>query len=187
MEKGDGSQAVENSTNIDDRVGGVFHNQRPVPFDPRIIPFDRAVGAIVTAVVGFLLFVALVVGLAGTPTSWWGRGALVVIWIAVTTLCGWWLHRWPEIAYRYASYRVDDNGIEIRDGVLWRKVTNVPRSRVQHTDVSQGPLQRKYGLGTLVIHTAGTDHATVELRGLDHGRALAIRDHLLPRQVHDAV
>ena len=161
--------------------------RRPVPLDPRVIPFDRAVGAIVTAVVGFLLFAVLVVALVGTPMSWWSRGALAVLWMSTTTLCGWWLQRWPAIVYRYASYRVDADGIEIRDGVLWRTVTNVPRSRVQHTDVSQGPLQRKYGLGTLVIHTAGTDHATVELRGLDHGRALAIRDHLLPRQAHDAV
>ena len=35
------------------------------------------------------------------------------------------------------------------------------------------------GLGTLVIFTAGTDHARVHLHGLDHGIALRIRDHLL--------
>ena len=63
----------------------------------------------------------------------------------------------------------------------------MPRSRVQHTDVSQGPLERGYGLGTLVIYTAGTDHAKVDLHGLDHATALAIRDHLLPREGGDAV
>ena len=67
------------------------------------------------------------------------------------------------------------------------RVTNVPRSRVQHTDVSQGPLERRYGVGTLVIHTAGTDDAVVTQRGLTHGTALAIRDHLLPREGPDAV
>ena len=59
---------------------------------------------------------------------------------------------------------------------IWRKVINVPRSRVQHTDVSQGPLERGHGLGTLVIYTAGTDHARVDLPGLDHATALRIRD-----------
>jgi membrane protein YdbS with pleckstrin-like domain len=58
---------------------------------------------------------------------------------------------------------------------------------VQHTDVSQGPLERRYGLGTRVIFTAGTDHARVDLKGLDHATALAIRDHLLPRGGDDAV
>ena len=70
---------------------------------------------------------------------------------------------------------------------MWRAVTNVPRSRVQHTDVSQGPLERSHGLGTLVIHTAGTEHAVVGLSGLDYGTALALRDHLLPRGAVDVV
>ena len=61
---------------------------------------------------------------------------------------------------------------------MWRSVTHVPRSRVQHTDVSQGPLERRYGLGTLVVYTAGTDHARVSLPGLAWETALALRDEL---------
>jgi hypothetical protein len=112
---------------------------------------------------------------------------LALAWAGGSVALGWWLHRWPEIEHRYASYRVDDQGIEIRGGVVWRSVVNVPRSRVQHTDVSQGPLERSYGLGTLTIFTAGTDHARVDLAGLEHATALAIRDHLLPRERADAV
>ena len=63
----------------------------------------------------------------------------------------------------------------------WRTVVTVPRSRVQHTDVSQGPLERRFGLGTLVVYTAGTDHARVSLGGLAHAHALRIREQLLPR------
>ena len=74
---------------------------------------------------------------------------------------------------------MDDEGIEIKQGVVWRRIINVPRSRMQHTDVSQGPIERSFGLGTLVIFTAGTEHARVQLHGLDHGLALRIRDHLL--------
>jgi membrane protein YdbS with pleckstrin-like domain len=82
---------------------------------------------------------------------------------------------------------VDDRTIEIRRGVYWRAVITVPRSRVQHTDVSQGPLERSFGLGTLVIYTAGTEHAKVSLSGLEHTRALRIREHLLPTEGGDAV
>ena len=94
---------------------------------------------------------------------------------------------WPAVEYRHASYRVDANGLEIRRGVYFRAVTNVPRSRVQHTDVAQGPLQRRFGLATLIVHTAGNDSAVVELPGLTHDTALAIRDHLLPGRSDDAV
>jgi hypothetical protein len=70
---------------------------------------------------------------------------------------------------------------------VWRSVVNVARSRIQHTDVSQGPLERRFGLAGLLIYTAGTDHAEVQLRGLDHATALRIRDHLLAGGGDDAV
>ena len=82
-----------------------------------------------------------------------------LIWIVATTFFMWWAHFWPALAYRYASYVVGPDGLEIRRGVLFRSVTNVPRSRVQHTDVSQGPIERAHRLGSLIVYTAGTDHA----------------------------
>ena len=64
---------------------------------------------------------------------------------------------------------------------------HVPRSRVQHTDVSQGPVERRFGLGTLVIYTAGTDYARVDLAGLDHGSPYAFAISSSPLETSDAV
>ena len=97
----------------------------------------------------------------------------------VTVLCTFWATWWPKVRYRYTRYRTDENGFTIRRGVLWRGVTSIPRARVQHTDVVQGPLQRRYGLGRLVIHTAGTQDASVSLSGLAYDKALQIRDFLI--------
>jgi len=108
-------------------------------------------------------------------------------WMLGNIALAWHLQRWPAIDYRHTWYRVDDDGIEIRRGVYWRSVINVPRSRVQHTDVSQGPLERRYGLGTLVIYTAGTEFAKVTLGGLEHSVAMSIREHLMPERGTDAV
>jgi membrane protein YdbS with pleckstrin-like domain len=58
---------------------------------------------------------------------------------------------------------------------------------VQHSDVSQGPLERRYGLGTLVVYTAGTSHSKVNLSGLEFNVAQRIRGHLLPDDQSDAV
>jgi membrane protein YdbS with pleckstrin-like domain len=99
----------------------------------------------------------------------------------------WQLQRWPAIAYRHTSYRVDEAGLEIRRGVYFRTMTNVPRSRIQHTDVSQGPIERRHGLGTLVVYTAGTQHSQVKLPGLEFSVAQRIRTHLLPSDTGDAV
>lgn len=125
--------------------------------------------------------------LAGDDLPRWLRLTLPLGWLVLAALGGVFAYRWPVRVYQHTAYRVDDQGIEIRRGVYWRVVINVPRSRVQHIDVAQGPLDRRYGLGTLVIYTAGTDHAKVQLEGLAHERALRVRAHLLPSGAGDAV
>jgi uncharacterized protein len=156
--------------------------------DPRLVDLERTIGWIMTAVVsGGLFFTGAITLIAARSLPGWAMAAIGLGWIAVTALLGWWLQRWPAIYYRYASYVVDAEGIEIRLGVVWRTVTNVPRSRVQHTDVSQGPIERRYGLGTLIVYTAGTDHSRVTLSGLDFTLAQRLRTHLLPGDRHDAV
>jgi hypothetical protein len=154
--------------------------------DPRIIPLARLRNGITAAVLTLMAFVGML--MLWVASERWAAGLLLVpLWMALSGGVAWHLRRWPAIAYQYASYRVEERGIEIRRGVCWRSITNVPRSRVQHTDVSQGPLERRFGLGTLVIHTAGTAHSRVTLAGLEHGTAQRIRAHLLPGTEADAV
>jgi uncharacterized protein len=86
---------------------------------------------------------------------------------------------WPPVAYRHLRYGVDETGIAIESGVLWRSRVALPRVRIQHTDVSQGPLERRHGIGTLKLYTAGSRHVRIELPGLNHDEALALRDALL--------
>lgn len=152
--------------------------------DPNTIRVERTASWIFSAIVGLFLLIQLIVNLFGGP---WRIALGLALTIGVGGFLAWLSHRWPEISYRHTFYRVDTQGIEIRRGVLWRRTITVPKSRVQHTDVSQGPLQRTYALGTLVVYTAGTDHAKVELPGLSYARAIRIRDHLLPSGGDDAV
>lgn len=154
--------------------------------DPAYIPLQQVVGWIVFAVFGSLSFVALLVAVFATPLVLWVKPFLVVGWFSILLLLWWLAQRWPEIEYRHFRYRVDGEGIEIRRGVVWRKVISVPRSRVQHIDVIQGPLDRRYGLSRLFIHTAGTEFAKVELPGLEYATAVRLRDHLLPGRTNGA-
>ena len=154
--------------------------------DPRWIPVQRILAAIPTVIVAGVSFVLAM-------SLWAASGILLLglvllpVWAVVMAAFAWQLQRWPALAYRFSSYRVDEAGIEIRRGVYWRTITNVPRSRVQHTDVSQGPLERRFGLGTLVIYTAGTAHSKVNVPGLAFDVARHIRAHLLPDDQSDAV
>lgn len=107
-------------------------------------------------------------------TSLWAS-AVVVIGLFGLLLA--WL--WPPTYYRHLRYGVDGTGITIESGVIWRSHIALPRARIQHTDVSQGPLQRRYGVGTLKLYTAGSRHTLIELPGLAHADALDLRDALL--------
>ena len=152
------------------------------PLDPRYVQLQREVGWITTAVMSVGLAIGLLILLTPRRWVWW-----LILWFIGTCALAWLSQRWPAIAYRHWSYRIDHEGIQIRRGVYWRGVINVPRSRVQHTDVVQGPLERRHGLGRVLIHTAGTEHSRVELPGLEYHVALGIRDSLLPREGSDAV
>jgi membrane protein YdbS with pleckstrin-like domain len=92
--------------------------------------------------------------------------------------------RWPALEYRSSGWALDEHAIHVRQGVWWRSVTSIPRARIQHTDVEQGPLQRNYDLATLVVHSAGTTRSRIPIAGLRHADALRIRDELLAGRDH---
>lgn len=87
----------------------------------------------------------------------------------------------PLLNHSRTSYRVDEDGLQIRRGVLWRSHVFVPRSRIQHTDVAQGPMQRMFDLGTLMVFTAGSKHSRTRLRGILLKEARRLRDDLTDR------
>jgi membrane protein YdbS with pleckstrin-like domain len=166
---------------LEDVADGANHS-----LDPRYLVLQRQLGWISAGVTAVIFAIPSVFVLFASYT---GTGALLffLLWASLTSANAWWKQKRPALEYPRSGYRIDDNGIEIRQGIWWRSTVNVPRSRVQHTDVSQGPFERKHGLGTLSIHTAGVNHSVVSLPGLDYERALRIRDYLLPRGETDVV
>lgn len=140
------------------------------PVDPAIIGVWRCQFAIATVL---LAIAASVVALPRDDAAW----SMIPIAIALAGAGLTWI--WPPLYYRHLRYGVDDAGIVIQRGVLWRSRIALPRVRIQHTDVSQGPLQRRFGVGTLKLYTAGSSHTKIELEGLRHAEAIALRDALL--------
>lgn len=152
--------------------------------DPASIPLERIGSFIGTAILGLVLFGATVGGSLAAGRFWFiffGAYATIMLLLCLRS----WF--WPPLAYRHTSYRLSRRGLVIRRGVIWRSVAHVPRSRVQHTDVSQGPLQRYFDLGTLTVHTAGTEFASIALEGLNREVADQIRDVLIDAGEGDGV
>lgn len=82
----------------------------------------------------------------------------------------------PGRRYRSWGYRMDEDELHIQHGLWTREHTVVPFGRVQHIDVAQGPVERQFGVGTLILHTAGTRNSAVGLPGLAFDEAGRIRD-----------
>jgi membrane protein YdbS with pleckstrin-like domain len=125
---------------------------------------------LLVAVAGALaIATALPLGLLAGPA--WAAFAL----LPVTSLAvGWVLldHNWRS--WRYAE-RADE--LLISRGVLWRRTTVVPYGRMQLVEVTSGPVERRFGLAGVQLHTAAaaTD-ATIP--GLDPAEAERLRDRL---------
>ncbi|MEX2272160.1 MAG: PH domain-containing protein [Vicinamibacterales bacterium] len=156
--------------------------------DPRYVTVQRITGWIMFAIIMSVWTMGFaIVFWTGEQGLRWILWTIGVSGAMLAPLLIWLATGWPALSYRYAAYRIDDLGMEIHSGAFIRSITTVPRSRVQHTDVEQGPLERRFGLGTLVVYTAGTHHARVELPGLEYDTAKRMRDMLLPKHGADAV
>ena len=65
--------------------------------------------------------------------------------------------------------------IAYRSGLFWRKTVIVAFNRVQHVEVSSGPLQRKFGLASVKFFTAGGSSVDLKVDGLTAERAEQMR------------
>jgi membrane protein YdbS with pleckstrin-like domain len=101
----------------------------------------------------------------------------VFVGLAIALVIGAW--RIGLARHARTRFALDEHSLRIRRGILWRSETVVPRSRVQHTDVNRGPLDRRLGLATLKVFTAGTKLASLGLDGLPDARAVELRNALI--------
>lgn len=137
---------------------------------------------ILTMVFAFISLILIVVFIF-TPTESWQLGlSLLSIWLLFLLI-----FIYLGLEYKHFSYAMSDYGLYINRGVFWRRKIIVPRNRVQHTDVMQGPLERKYDLAELIVHTAGTRNSSVKLPGISHKHAEVLRESLAFEESNDAV
>jgi membrane protein YdbS with pleckstrin-like domain len=101
-------------------------------------------------------------------------GVLVAVISAGLATWGWWLigRNWRSWAY---AERADD--LLVTHGVMFRKLVVVPYGRMQFVDVTAGPLERKFGIATLQLHTA-TEATDASIPGLPPREAARLRDRL---------
>lgn len=83
--------------------------------------------------------------------GWLGVGLVIlfILWEAVII---------PRLKLHFWRYEIREEEIDIRHGVIIIRRTLIPMIRVQHVDTEHGPIMRFFGLATLRISTAATNH-----------------------------
>ena len=138
------------------------------PLDPAYVKVMRLGAALFCS---FLLIGALVLEIGPLAVP----GAFL---IPVAFFSAWWVLVVPSRRYRRWRYALGDDRLRVERGYFFYTDTVVPLGRIQHIDVEQGPIMRRYGLATLTVHTAGHHGASVSLPGLRHEVAVAMRESI---------
>ena len=109
-------------------------------------------------------------------------GVLLQVWVGVLAALaglvsiGW---GWVVIDRNYRSWRyaesVDD--LLVTRGVMFKQLVVVPYGRMQLVDVNAGPLDRRFGIAKVQLHTAAAT-SDASIPGLVPEEAARLRDQL---------
>jgi uncharacterized protein len=123
--------------------------------------------------IALVVVVALGLGLMFlTGTGW----AWIPLGVAIAVLL-WMLAITPR-QVRAFGYRLRENDLLMRRGILWQRMVAVPYGRMQLVDITHGPLDRGFGIAQLKLVTAAATSAVV-LPGLTQAGAEELRDTLV--------
>jgi membrane protein YdbS with pleckstrin-like domain len=143
-----------------------------------------AIGLWIThAVIGTLFWGALVVAAVMLVPADLGGPVPVLRWL-VPVLVGIWrlvaMGVQPFVRYRVHRWEVTADTVHSLTGWLTRTWTLVPVARIQTVDVTQGALQRMFGLSSVAVLTASSQ-GTVTVPQLETDVAHRVADDLARR------
>ncbi len=125
---------------------------------------------VVPAVLVAALVVAVVLADAVAPWA----AALSGLAGVVGAAWAWWLIGRQVAAIGYAER---DDDLLVTRGILFRELVVVPFGRMQLVDVRAGPLDRRFGIARIQLHTAAAT-TDASIPGLPTAEAQRVRDHL---------
>ncbi len=154
--------------------------------DRRVVPYWWFSGVTSTVILAALLtgagfvFRRELVARDAWDTALWTATALLSLrlaWALVAPPWSW--HRW--------RWGLDPELLLLQWGIISHHERAIPISRLQHVDLTRGPIERLFGLTTLVVHTAGTEASSFRLPGLADADARGVRDRILAARGDDIV
>jgi membrane protein YdbS with pleckstrin-like domain len=102
---------------------------------------------------------------------------------SVVNLSADFLYSLPYIIWSVAllakNYTLRELDLHYASGLFFKKVVSQPITRIQHIELKRGPIERKVGLATLQVFSAGGDMHTFQIPGLPIDTAQQLRQFIL--------
>ncbi len=57
----------------------------------------------------------------------------------------------PDLLYRHWRYEIGEEEVDLQYGLVTLTRTLIPMARIQHVDTRRGPLQRHFGLASVIL------------------------------------
>jgi membrane protein YdbS with pleckstrin-like domain len=81
-----------------------------------------------------------------------------------------------EKSFVSKGYAIREKDVIYRSGWIFQSTHTCPFNRIQHSTVTMGPLERKFGLARLVLYTAGSNEADMSIPGLTQPEAQSLKE-----------
>lgn len=81
-------------------------------------------------------------------------------------------------SFRKRKYALREKDISYKSGLLVKKLTTVPFSRIQHVETDEKPVSRIFGLSSLSVYTAGDSSDDLVIKGITKETALQIKEFI---------
>jgi len=84
-------------------------------------------------------------------------------------------------SFPYMAFAIRDHDVIYQKGWLIRSIKICPFNRIQNCSIQSGPLERKWGLASLTLYTAGSTGADMRIPGLKQDEADRLRQYILSK------
>jgi membrane protein YdbS with pleckstrin-like domain len=81
----------------------------------------------------------------------------------------WWIFSLIRVykTYQKKAYALRQKDIHFKSGWIWKRQTTIPYNRIQHCELSSGPIDRLLDLTALHIYTAGGSNSDLSIPGME--------------------
>lgn len=116
---------------------------------------------------------------------WRHTDLILVIGIPIILLIVQVIASWIDVTVRYRQWQFEIRAdeVDLKHGFITHTRQLVPMARIQHVDTRQGPIERHYGLSSVIFYTAA---GSMEIPALSVARAGEVRNQIAAlAKVHD--